>query len=222
MILHSINHCIEEEEFKLETQNFRLDEFTNSMIDSIRKSVSYCCPRCHLSFNCLEIYYHIYKCHTKEIPILCVICKVYFTHLDHWAQHNQRIHNGSILGLFYANIGQCNRQSERVSTSMSYSSAISRNKYLNSKNTYKPHALRARKSYETRSRNRQTKASNFKSKSVSESRGSSEVIDLTDSPPHQRWEAFLMNLNAIFRTLTSRPRVKTNWISIRVRTRTQF
>ncbi|XP_054164448.1 zinc finger protein 23-like [Oppia nitens] len=124
MILHIVNHCIEEQEFRLETTVFRLDEFSDSMIDSIRKSVVYCCPRCVRTFNSLDIYYHLYKCHTKERPIICIDCSKYFTHLDYWTEHNHLVHNGLIQSVNYIDISlqKHNSQTLRQSSNLSQQS----------------------------------------------------------------------------------------------------
>lgn len=177
MILHLINHCIDEEEFQLETSVFRLDDFTDSMVDSIRKSVSYCCPRCNLNFNCLEIYYHLYKCHTKERALKCNQCSVFCTHLDYWQQHNQEMHCGRLQVLNYVDIPTL-RQSKASDRQCPNGTARA--------NSYKAFTTRRANplNYGVRTARKRANASAQDSSSeTSDSSDSPEVINLTDSPP---------------------------------------
>ena len=185
LILHLINHCIEEEEFKLETNTFRLDEFTDSMVDSIRKSVSYCCPRCNLNFNCLEVYYHLYKCHTKEKALKCNICSVYCTHLDYWQQHNQEMHSGRLQTLSYVDIATLRQQSSAVQDKVNTRSLPNGTVGTTRSNSYKGYTTRkaTAPSYSMAARDRARPKDS--SSDSSDSSDTPEVINLTDSPPPQ-------------------------------------
>ncbi|CAG2164607.1 unnamed protein product [Oppiella nova] len=193
LLLHLINHCIGEQEFRLQTTAFKLDEFSESMVDSIRKSISYCCPRCVLSFDCLEIYYHIYKCHTKEQPIVCSECHTYFTHLGQWTQHNQSDHNGIIQSITYVDIGSHVRPSQQTHSTQPPKPSqpqrtttfanTTRTNGTSSCNLYRPYTANRTTTQSTG--NKSTRFANTTSSYDTNSSDGSEpeIINLSDSPP---------------------------------------
>lgn len=181
MVLHMINHCIDEQEFHLSTTVFTLEEFTDSMIDSVRKSVSYVCPRCGLSFNCVDIYYHLYKYHTKEKPLICTSCNIYCTHLDYLRAHHQESHSGIIHEIKFTNINN----NERSQKSKSH------NNGLNKQNLFRPYDINLRPKNTSKAMNSKVSSNtsaNNKSKPNSSSSSDNnsdepEIIHLSDSEP---------------------------------------
>jgi hypothetical protein len=182
LILHLINHSVEEQDFYLSTNFFKLDDFDNSIIDSVRRSVSYVCPRCTLSFNCVDIYKHIYMNHTKEKPLICSSCKIYCTHLDYLRAHHQNAHDGIVQTISYANITTNNQ-------TLNFKPQITKPFNNNTSNVFKPLnsydiSLTKRLEPYNPSVNSSSSDANHKSSISSSDNGSDdpEIINLSDSP----------------------------------------
>jgi hypothetical protein len=185
LILHLINHSVEEQDFYLSTNFFKLDDFDDSIIDSVRRSVSYVCPRCTLSFNCVDIYRHIYVNHTKEKPLICNSCKIYCTHLDYLRAHHQNAHDGIVQTISYANIATNNKSQINLRSQINkpYNNGINSSNIFRPINSYDI-SLSNRLEPLHPSVNSSSSDANHKSSISSSDNGSDdpEIINLSDSP----------------------------------------